>query len=82
MHCSENDEGRLITACENLAEDGMVISTETPDINKIRKLVIELLIANHEMDCLTCTKDGDCKLQEIAAYMGIKERIWEVSGAR
>ncbi len=67
----ENQEGRLITACENLVEDGMVISTETPGINTVRKLVIQLLIANHERDCLTCLKDGDCRLQELTAYMGI-----------
>lgn len=49
----------------------MVISTDTPSINTVRKLAIQLLIANHEMDCLTCAKDGDCRLQETATYMGI-----------
>lgn len=82
----ENDEGRLITACENLVEEGMVISTETPSILKVRKSAIKLLIANHEMDCLTCAKDGDCRLQEMAAYMdvdrddleGFRRRIFDI----
>ena len=40
-------------------------------INRVRKLSAELLIANHEVDCLTCRKNDDCKLQEISSYLGI-----------
>ncbi|ADZ10728.1 formate dehydrogenase, alpha subunit [Methanobacterium lacus] len=67
----ENDEGRLITACETKVHDGMKITTDNPRINRVRKLSAELLIANHEVDCLTCKKNDNCKLQEIAAYLGI-----------
>ncbi len=67
----ENDEGRLVTACETLAHEGMNIITENSRINKVRKLSAELLIANHEVDCLTCRKNDECKLQEVAAYLGI-----------
>ena len=67
----ENEEGRLITACETTVHDGMKISTDNPRINRVRKLSAELLIANHEVDCLTCKKNDNCKLQEIAAYLGI-----------
>jgi formate dehydrogenase (NADP+) alpha subunit len=67
----ENGDGRLITACENLVDEGMIIYTETQSVNIVRKLAIQLLIANHEMDCLTCSKDGSCGLQDSAAYMGI-----------
>jgi formate dehydrogenase (NADP+) alpha subunit len=83
----ENNEGRLITACENLVEEDMIISTETPSINTVRKLAIKLLIANHEMDCLTCAKDGDCRLQDMAAYMdidrddlgGLRRRVMDIT---
>jgi len=67
----ENDEGRLVTACETTVQDGMNITTENSRINRVRKLSAELLIANHEVDCLTCRKNNNCKLQEVAAYLGI-----------
>ncbi len=67
----ENEEGRLITACETVVQDGMNIITENTRINRVRKLSAELLIANHEVDCLTCRKNDNCKLQEVAAYLGI-----------
>jgi formate dehydrogenase (NADP+) alpha subunit len=67
----ENEEGRLITACETIVQDGMNIITENSRINRVRKLSAELLIANHEVDCLTCRKNDNCKLQEVAAYLGI-----------
>ena len=53
----ENDDGRLVTACETLVQDGMNVVTENSRINKVRKLSAELLIANHEVDCLTCRKN-------------------------
>src|SRR5664280_40580 len=67
----ENEEGRLVTACETHVQDGMDIVTENSRINRVRKLSAELLIANHEVDCLTCRKNDNCKLQEVAAYLGI-----------
>lgn len=69
----ENEDGRLVTACETKIEEGMKITTENSNINKVRRLVAKLLIANHEMDCLTCAKNDNCKLQEAAAYLGINK---------
>lgn len=69
----ENAEGRLVTACETSVEDGMEVFTENERINQVRKLVVQLLIANHEVDCLTCSSDGDCRLQDVASYMGIEK---------
>ena len=67
----ENDDGRLVTACETLVHDGMNIVTDNARINRVRKLSAELLIANHEVDCLTCRKNDNCKLQEVSSYLGI-----------
>ncbi|NYB50958.1 MAG: formate dehydrogenase subunit alpha [Methanobacteriaceae archaeon] len=69
----ENAEGRLITACENLVEDGMEIISENEKISQVRKIVAKLLIANHERDCLKCSQDGNCALQDVSAYMGVEE---------
>jgi len=62
------------TACTTTISDGMVINTETDAVNKARRSVIDLLIADHPMDCLTCVKNQRCELQEVAAYLGVTER--------
>ncbi len=69
----QNNEGRLVTACETPVEEGMEISSENSNINAVRRTVVRLLMANHEKDCLTCAKNDNCKLQEAAAYLGIDE---------
>lgn len=69
----QNEEGKLITACETRVEEGMAVVTESPDINSVREVVIKLLIANHERNCLTCSSDNNCKLQEVASYLGIDQ---------
>jgi predicted molibdopterin-dependent oxidoreductase YjgC len=62
------------TACTTTISAGMVVNTETDAINKARHTVVDLLIADHPMDCLTCTKNQRCELQEVVAYLGITER--------
>ncbi len=69
----ENMRG-IPTACTTPAGDGMVVRTETPVVNEVRRLAIDLLIADHPMDCLTCRKNQRCELQKVAAYLGITER--------
>lgn len=69
----ENMRG-MPTACTTPATDGMVVHTETPAVNDVRRAVIDLLIADHPMDCLTCAKNQRCELQKVAGYLGITER--------
>jgi len=69
----ENMRG-LPTACTTPATDGMVVYTDTPAVNDVRRSVVDLLIADHPMDCLTCPKNQRCDLQKVAAYLGITER--------
>ncbi len=64
----------LPTACTTPATDGMVVHTETPAANEVRRTAIELLLADHPVDCLTCPKNQRCELQKVAAYLGISER--------
>ena len=64
----------LPTACTTLAEDGMVVRTETPAVNEVRTAVVELLIADHPVECLTCPQNQQCELQKVAAYLGITEQ--------
>ena len=76
--CMVEIDGRgLTTSCQSPAEEGMVVKTDSPDINKVRKITAELLIVNHHADCLTCDKNTQCKLQEVANYIGIEEERLE-----
>ena len=64
----------LPTACTTPAADGMVVHTETAAVNNVRRIAVDLFIADHPMDCLTCPKNQRCDLQKVAAYLGITER--------
>lgn len=61
----EQMKGRQIPACTTPVTEGMIIRTSTPDIVKARKLVLELLLLNHPLDCPVCDKAGDCDLQNL-----------------
>jgi formate dehydrogenase alpha subunit len=62
------------TACTTPAADGMVIHTETEEINKIRRSIVEMAIANHPYDCLVCNKSQVCELLQVARYVGVDEK--------
>lgn len=61
----EQMKGRQIPACTTPITEGMIIRTATPDIIKARKMVLELLLLNHPIDCPVCDKAGDCDLQNL-----------------
>lgn len=72
----EMDDGKLVTSCRIPVKEGMVIRTNSPDIDKVRRPLVEMIMANHHMDCKTCDKKGRCVLQKSRAYMKIdKKRI-------
>jgi len=72
--CIVDIEGKGIdTSCSTPPRDGMVIKTHTPKLRKMRKTLIELLLANHDNSCTTCEKSSACKLKELAADLGVKE---------
>jgi len=61
---------KLLAACSTPAENGMVISTDSPNLRKTRKTVLELLLIHHPLDCPVCDKAGECKLQDLAYEYG------------
>jgi predicted molibdopterin-dependent oxidoreductase YjgC len=63
----------LPPSCTTPATEGMKVRTETEAVNAVRKTVVELLIADHPADCLTCSADQHCELQKVAAYLGMRE---------
>jgi NADH-quinone oxidoreductase subunit G len=60
-------------ACSTPPEPGMKVRTQTDEIREIRKIAIELLLANHERECTTCAKSAACQLQDIARRLGIQK---------
>jgi NADP-reducing hydrogenase subunit HndD len=66
-----------VASCSYPVFEGMVAHTNTPEIRDIRKTIVELLIANHPMDCQTCERDGNCELQHLAYISGTRERDYE-----
>jgi len=64
---------RTKASCHTMVEPGMFIFTETADIQKLRKNIIELVLTDHPLDCLTCEVNGNCELQDVAARVGIRK---------
>lgn len=63
----------LMPACATPVADGMEVITNSNRVLQARKTVVELLISDHPRTCLSCTKSGDCELQDVAIRMGIDE---------
>ncbi|MCK5316565.1 MAG: formate dehydrogenase subunit alpha [Anaerolineales bacterium] len=61
----------LPTSCTTPAEDGMVVHTETEEIQSVRRTIVELAIAVHPTDCLVCDKNQECELLKVARYVGV-----------
>ena len=82
--CLVEIEGRRGTpaSCTTPAEDGMVVRTQTPRLAKLRKGVMELYISDHPLDCLTCSANGDCELQDMAGAVGLREVRYGHDGAK
>lgn len=70
--CIVDISGRgIITSCTTKPEEGMVIKTHTQELRDIRKIALELLLANHDQKCTSCLKSASCKLQELSDRLGV-----------
>jgi NADH dehydrogenase/NADH:ubiquinone oxidoreductase subunit G len=63
----------LVASCCAEAANGMVVETESPAVVEARKTILELMLANHPADCLTCDKAGNCRLQDYAFRYDVKQ---------
>ncbi len=64
---------KLQTACTTPVAEGMVVTTESPEIAQARKATIELLLGNHPLDCPVCDAGGECELQDMTFKYGAPE---------
>lgn len=77
--CVVDVEGyrNFLPACATSLQEGMVIKTNSPDIVRTRRDLVELLLDNHPKSCLTCVRDGNCELQNLSYKLGVRERLFE-----
>ena len=68
-------------SCTTPVADGMKVHTQTPKLAKLRRGVMELYISDHPLDCLTCSANNDCELQDQAAAVGLRDVRYGYDGA-
>ncbi|MGA9993930.1 MAG: NADH-quinone oxidoreductase subunit NuoG [Pyrinomonadaceae bacterium] len=74
---------KLQTSCTITCTDGMVVTTQSDEIEKAQRAMVEFLLANHPLDCPVCDRGGECELQEMAFdWGGLEERFTERKNAQ
>lgn len=79
--CIVEVEGRkgFATSCVQKVEEGMIVHTHSAEVMKARKVVLDLILSNHNRDCLTCIKNGNCELQTLAEKYNVRKVVYEGS---
>ncbi len=62
---------QLVAACNNTVLDGMVVRTNSPKVRLARKTNVEFLLSQHDSECTSCVRSGNCTLQSVANDLGI-----------
>jgi formate dehydrogenase major subunit len=70
---SENGKTKAMASCHTPIAEGMYIYPSSESIKELRKNILELVLTDHPLDCLTCEVNGNCELQDVAASVGIRE---------
>ncbi len=63
----------LMSSCSTMVAEGMKINSNTPKVRDTVRTIVELILADHPQDCLTCVRSGNCELRQLAARLGMKE---------
>ena len=77
--CIVEIEGRrgFATSCIQKVEEGMVVHTNTQNVSEARRVILDLILSNHHRDCLTCTRNGNCELQQLAKKFNVLDIEFE-----
>lgn len=80
--CAVAISGRKGTpaACTTLVAEGMQVTTQNEQLARLRRNIMELYISDHPLDCLTCSANGDCELQDMAGVVGLRDVRYGISG--
>ena len=66
-------EHQIVTSCTTPMEEEMVVLTRTPTVRAMQRLQVELLLADHNQDCASCIRHGNCELQDVAQFVGLQQ---------
>ena len=69
----KNGPVKTVASCHTPVSEGQYIYTSTASVQRLRKNIIELVLTDHPLDCLTCEVNGNCELQTVAAQVGIRD---------
>jgi len=69
----ENGPVKTMASCHTPVAEGQYIYTSTEAVKALRKNIVELVLTDHPLDCLTCEVNGNCELQTVAAQVGIRD---------
>jgi formate dehydrogenase major subunit len=69
----ESGKTKALASCHTPVAEGMYIYTDSENIQKLRKNIIELVLTDHPLECLTCEVNNNCELQTVAAGVGITD---------
>jgi NADH-quinone oxidoreductase subunit G len=64
---------KLQTACTTVVSEGMIVTSDSPEIKQARKSMLEMLLGNHPLDCPVCDAGGECELQDMTFSYGAAE---------
>ena len=68
---------RCVTACNNVVQEGMVIKTNTRKVRTTRKTNVKLILSQHDYECASCVRSGNCTLQSLANELNISEMPYD-----
>lgn len=67
---------RLVTSCNNLVEEGMVVYTNSPRVRLNRERTVQMILSQHDCKCATCVRSGNCSLQELSNELNITDTLY------
>jgi formate dehydrogenase major subunit len=81
--CLVEIEGRkgFPASCTTEVEEGMVVTTQSERLDGLRRNVVELYVSDHPLECVTCSANGECELQDVAQTLGVKNSRYGLDGA-
>lgn len=69
---------RLMASCNTECEEGMAVLTDTRKVRAARKTNLELIFSQHRAACLSCVRDGNCRLQEVSKELNMTHKVEEI----
>ncbi len=73
LHRADGSAPHVTTACNTPMEEGLEVFTRTKRVREMQRLQVELILADHDQDCATCVRHGDCELQDVAQFVGLSK---------